>query len=229
MKALLIDGSGASSRPIIDAGGGGSVVIFESGEGAGSVLRGFKLVGGSGTPVGFAPGPVGGGIWIDGAAPRIEHTQVRGNDAWYGGGVAVYGGAAPVLRDCDLSGNTAAKGGGLFVRDAGVVLFGGRIRYNQVDHPQGAGAGGGVHVDQDATLSAKGVRFEGNGCPLGRDGGGLRAEPGALSVVLESCDFVENWPGTYFGVGSGGAISAAGPLLATRGAPDQLTKETASP
>lgn len=51
-KAITLSGAGSTPLPILDAGGNGSAVTMDSAEGAGTVFRGFRITGGTGTPVG---------------------------------------------------------------------------------------------------------------------------------------------------------------------------------
>src|SRR6185503_6459352 len=89
----------------------GCVVIFQKGEGPGTVLEGFTIAGGRGTDVGGFP--VGGGVLCLGSSPTLRNLAVTENE----GGVYVRGGA-PVLSDSLiaynlLSGISAGEGSSL--------------------------------------------------------------------------------------------------------------------
>ena len=73
----------------------GTAVVFNSGEGPGSVLRHMDVVGGLGDFVGGER--LGGGILISGASPRLEDVIIRKGTANRGGGVAIIAGSAPVV------------------------------------------------------------------------------------------------------------------------------------
>jgi hypothetical protein len=105
-----------SSRPLgaVLHGGivGTPVVTFASNEGAGSVLDGFVITGGS--------APAGGGILIVKASPLIQNCLIKENTATNtsyprGGGVAVVGSfAAPsILCSCFQNNHADFAGGGL--------------------------------------------------------------------------------------------------------------------
>lgn len=183
---------GAVPRPTIDGGGGGPVVTLQSGEGPDSVLEGFRVLGGDAV--------AGGGILVSGAAPTLVDLVVRGNNAQQGGGLAALAGAAPILLDCRFVGNSAWEGAGLWVAGP-VVMDGGTIEDNVADHPNTQGYGGGVNVGA-GSFAASGVLFANNSAfPFG--GGGAIA--GGPIDVVDSV-FRNNHPGSFFGVGNGGAI-----------------------
>ncbi len=87
----------------------GSVVTFASGEGRGSVLKGFT--------VSWGIAAIGAGIRIEGASPTITHCIISYNQASdYGAGIDCFAGS-PEITNCVISNNTAfgefAVGGGL--------------------------------------------------------------------------------------------------------------------
>lgn len=68
------------AKTVIDGGGKGSVVTFQSGEGNGAVLRGFTIQNGSGSYPSSKrakdqASTAGGGILISGASPTLEKTS----------------------------------------------------------------------------------------------------------------------------------------------------------
>ena len=67
------------SQTIIDGNQNGSVVSFANGEDTTAVLMGFTLINGSNT--------VGGGIFCNGASPRLEYLVITENTANVGGGI----------------------------------------------------------------------------------------------------------------------------------------------
>ena len=96
---------------VIDAGNRGSVVVFESGEGSLSVLRGFSL------RAGLAQR--GGGIRCVGSAPMIDHCAIGPNQADDGGGVSAEAPGRPTLAYCNIVDNLAESGGGVYARGEG--------------------------------------------------------------------------------------------------------------
>ena len=136
-KAITVTSESGAAVTTIDGTGlsalSAAVVLFGSGEGRGSILRGFTITGGDG-------GSHVGGIHALGASPRIESCIVRGNRSYgsVAGGVAgdvylvdcviednlssfgaggVWGEA--VLRRCTVRGNTGYDAGGIQLFGAG--------------------------------------------------------------------------------------------------------------
>jgi len=81
--------SGASTTTINANGTGQPVVRFDTSEGVGSVLRGFRISNGTGVTitVGLESFTAGAGIFIDDASPTIDACTVQGNSAQRGGGL----------------------------------------------------------------------------------------------------------------------------------------------
>src|SRR5678810_1257826 len=107
-KAITVQSSGGAEITTIDGGGVGSVVTFASGEGSGSVLRGFTITGGAGVDVlgVMFDGPVGGGIRVTSSAPLLRNLVITGNAAEAGAGVFTSGsGPGPSLLLCQIRGN----------------------------------------------------------------------------------------------------------------------------
>ncbi len=89
-----------------------SVVIFERGEAASSVLEGFLLSGGRGT--GTMQSGSGGAILCGNASsPTVAHCTISGNSAMSGGGVYCGENSSPIMTNCTISGNSAWNGGGV--------------------------------------------------------------------------------------------------------------------
>ncbi len=96
-----------------------SVVIFENGETAASVLEGFALTGGRGIyqAAGMGSGDwAGGGIMCMYGSPTIVACIIVGNSAGRGGGLC---GGGSSITNCTISGNSACEGGG--------VVYGGTL------------------------------------------------------------------------------------------------------
>jgi len=210
-KAILVDGSGGATLPVVDAEQQGSVVTFRSGEDLASELRGFELRGGAGTEL--ASGPTGGGILVLGASPRLAELTIRSNQADQGGGMAALGGAAPKLLDCRFEDNEARKGGGLYVQASRVELEGGTFDGNFARLDWGATRGGGVRVRAGGSLVAHDVEFRHNRAH-GPAGGGALANDAGTFVDLTRCRFAQNHVGPWDDPGVGGAIHCGGTLVA---------------
>lgn len=94
---------------IIDGDANGSVVTFESGATADTVLDGFTVRNGQ---AGY-----GGGIYCYSTSPTIKRCTIIRNSAAYGGGVYCHS-SHPVIDRCRINGNSADYGGGMLNRDS---------------------------------------------------------------------------------------------------------------
>ncbi len=93
----------------------GSIVIFESGEGATSILEGLTLTGGTGTKWSEEGRRDGGGgiLCLEGSSPTLKSLVILDNFAGDdGGGVACKNGCSPTLIACAIAGNSAQDDGG---------------------------------------------------------------------------------------------------------------------
>lgn len=184
-----------------------SAVSFKSGEAADSVLEGFTITGGSGTPLTPATRLGGGGIFINQSAPTIRRCVIRTNTAVRGGGVLVQGaGAGGLFESCEITENTSREpilgsGGGIAVTFSGapavtLTFRDCRITKN-VANVAGAARGGGAYLGGTSPGSKvvfENCVFEENrvGAPTtsGGDGGGLYVE--SIGVELKGCVFSKN-------------------------------------
>ena len=105
-KALHVLGVAGAGSTLVDGGGWGSVFTMDTGEGAGTVVQGLTVTGGSASS--------GGGFYIEAASPTLSHLVVTANSATYGGGLFMSSNASPSLSHVDIVGNTGTQyGGGL--------------------------------------------------------------------------------------------------------------------
>lgn len=137
---------------IIDGGGKGSVVTFQSGETSQAVLWGFTIQNGSGSVVSlgfqsgefYLPGPLtsrGGGIYISGSSPTITGNIIQNNSAIEGGGIDISSGSSPTIAGNTIRGNTASSaGGGIHIAHSSPAITGNTIEKNS------AKTGGGIDV-----------------------------------------------------------------------------------
>jgi hypothetical protein len=212
-KAITVESTGGAAATVLDGGGQpGSIVSFLSGEGPGSVLRGFTIRNGvGGPPLPQAPWQytVGGGIHINLSSPTVEDCVVENCSAPSGGGVIIYRSSA-VLRRCAIRDNDASEnGGGLFLfRPYGALVDDCLIAGNHA-----AQEGGGIMAGFGwATIT--GSELDAN--TAGGTGSALRwryadpepTEPPFLTV--EGCVIRDN-----LSTGGGGAAIAALPVPAT--------------
>jgi len=85
-KAISLLSTGGAAVTFLDGGKAGSVVTFQSGEGADSILSGFTIRNGSGTEK-YPGGFYGGGIYCGALNPTIKNCIIRDNEATDGGAV----------------------------------------------------------------------------------------------------------------------------------------------
>jgi len=137
-KAITVRGAAGPDGTIIDGGRLGSVVTFAGGEGADSVLEGFEITNGTGTP-GLWSMLLGGGIHCAGSSPTIRNNTIALNTANIGGGICLEN-ASPEIADCMIRRNSAYKGGGICCLDgSSPVIVNSLIIRNIVQ-----GNGGGI-------------------------------------------------------------------------------------
>ncbi len=188
---------------VIDGGGLGSTVVFQSGEGVDAVLEGFTITGGSGTEATFETERDGGGwqysVWGGGilvaneSSPTIVNNRIENNTAKTGGGIAVTGVSSPHIYNNVVTGNSSDVGGGIAVSwYSSALVEDNYIAGNRAEH------GGGISIEVSAEPVIRGNTLEGN--EADRGGGGVFAEEG--KCYLEGNIFIEN----VVLKGSGGAV-----------------------
>ncbi len=159
-RATTIDGSRSGS--VIDCVGTSSE----------TVIRGFHITGGSGTPI--SDSTAGGGIrcWSS-ASPLIENNIFTENAASLGGAIGCRYGSVPLIRHNRFLNNHADReGGGVYAIDGSggtIIIEHNSFRGNSADATSTSSGGGvwlgGIH------LEVRDNRFRGNSTRNG--GGGL--------------------------------------------------------
>jgi Right handed beta helix region len=165
-KAISVESEQGAAVTIIDGRNAGSVVVFQSGEGRDSVLRGFTLTNGgsdfeggaiavsgaspsildnviSGNSASFA----GGGIGLGFASPLIRGNRILNNrnpGGLGGGGISVRGASTPEIIGNEIAGNTASEGGALSLFAAGTPLIRNNILRDNVSTGSSFLFGGGA-------------------------------------------------------------------------------------
>jgi hypothetical protein len=98
-----------------------SVVLFEHGETAASMLDGFTIAGGKGTELDDLGGGVGGGVLCrNGSSPSIRNCTIAGNSAdepaegTSGGGGVGCSASSPSFEKCEISSNRGIAGGAIY-------------------------------------------------------------------------------------------------------------------
>src|ERR1041385_8784560 len=133
----------------------GSVVIFETGEGEGSVLDGFTVTGGTGTDMdGTNKG--GGILCLERTHPTLRGLVVVRNASTYGGGLHLKG-AGPMVIDCVLSENRVTCGGGAYCDGATGTFVGCTVMGNR-----GSYFSSGIHSKNNCVTTIDRCVFLGN-------------------------------------------------------------------
>ena len=175
-------------------------------KGAGAVLEGFTLTGGSEVD--------GGGVYLVESSPTLIGCVITGNTASDQGGGVYVSSASPRFVSCEISLNTATRsGGGIYSGSGssldfeGCVISGNTVTYGQTTSDS-YGVGGGLYLASgDAVLTSSEV--SGNSCS--NSGGGIWGGSLTLTDTVVSGNVVSY----YYGGGicaasvsiSGGSIS----------------------
>jgi hypothetical protein len=197
-KPITLISSGGPAVTILDGGGSGPVVTFQTAEGRDSVLNGFTIRNGR--------APSGGGVLVDKASPTIRNCIVSGNTATgdpysRGGGMAVRGvQASPAILCTQFLSNTADYAGG------GLLSGYSASPYLRSDHFEGNKApyGGGIAVHVSGRLDLGWTDLLGNVATV--DGGGIHAGTTYGNVLVRNSWFKNNRAGSN----GGGMWVAAG-------------------
>lgn len=202
-KAIAVQSETGAAQTVIRMGTPSdpkraSVVIFENGETAASVLEGFTLTGGRGcwltdpsTPA--ATGLGGGGIKCIGASPTIVACTITKNTANGGGGINPCHGSSPTLTQCIISENSAPDaGGGISCWDnSSLTMTDCLVRYNSasgtIKHV--SGNGGGIFCGRSSELILIDCRIIENSA--GINGGGLLCWDNS-TLTMTGCEVIDN-------------------------------------
>jgi parallel beta-helix repeat protein len=113
----------------------GSVVVFVSSEDSTSIIQGFTLQNGIGTPYHGSLTIHGGGIYCEASTPTISYNIITLN---INSGICCYK-ASPIIRNNNIIKNQCGAGGGICVLFSSLAI----IRNNQIDQ-NSADFGGGI-------------------------------------------------------------------------------------
>ncbi len=202
----IIDGSQPATRD------SASVVYFISGEDTTTIITGFTIQGGAGTPSSWGDGISGGGIFCAQSGPKIEYNYIINNHC-EGGGDFVCGGGIfsdissdriTIVRNNLVSGNTctsnqsatlAVTGGGICaVNDA--IITDNTIINNSIYHgANGQAVGGGLECSFNKSIIInniiKGNIAENTGLAKHPWGGGIYGEDSQEGTLI-SGNLIEN-------------------------------------
>jgi len=149
-KAITVTSVNGASSTTIDGNQNGSVVTFDSGEGSGSVLDGFKLTNGSGTNNYY-----GGGIYCSSTSPSITNCTITDNTVTNQGAGIYCSGSSPEITNCKINSNinkNAGGGAGIYGANASVIT----LTNSEVKNNDGTDGswGGGLYIDHaSATIT----------------------------------------------------------------------------
>lgn len=215
---------------VIDGAAAGSVVSFQSDEGAESILDGLTITNGA--------GELGAGIYCYSSSPTIRNCMITDNilnpGFNSGGGICCTRYSSPTISDCTIAGNVASRhGGGIFCSwYSSPTISRCTISRNRAMLAGVGGNGGGIYsmfensspvitdciiVDNEALHRGGGI-YCGEGCNAviadcliarnithtatsGAGGGGIYCH----AATITRCTVIDN-----FGSFSGGGIISAG-------------------
>jgi hypothetical protein len=172
-KAITVESTAGAAATVLDGGGQpGSIVSFLSGEGPGSVLRGFTIrngVGGTVLPQAPWQYTVGGGIHINLSSPTVEDCVVENCSAPWGGGIMAGFGWATITGS-ELDANTAGGTGSA-------------LRWRYAD----------PEPTEPPFLTVEGCVIRDN-LSTGGGGAAIAALPVPATISLENLEFCRNSP-----------------------------------
>jgi len=218
-KAITVISETGPSATVIDGGQNGSVVTFESREGATSRIVGFTLkngfaMSGGGILCSYASPIIadnvitnnvsdfhGGGIFCEYSAAVITGNTITDNEAdFYGSGIYCYSYASPTITENEISYNHAdGFAGGIYCSSGSSPT----ISENVFTHNTCYDGGGGIFCDGPAIISSntfiENISYE--------DGGGVKCSNNA-SPTITGNHFVNNEASR-----DGGAICGGGCVM----------------
>lgn len=172
-KAITVRSAAGPAVTIVDGQQLGSVVTFATGEGRGSVLRGFTLKngrnssGGSGIRIQSASPTIvnnvvtnnqgcssGPGINVQGGSPLISANTISNNSVQTGcsgqsgGGINVSSAGSAEITNNTITGNSATSGGGVSFNAAGTPV----LSNNRISGNTATSAGGGIRLSNSSNV-----------------------------------------------------------------------------
>ena len=208
-KAIMVKSEAGSDETTIRMGtpvdtDRGSVVVFENGETAESVLEGFDITGGTGSWVSSVSAYAGGGIYFDASSGTVRNCTIIQNSADHGGGVLVYSESSAILSNCIIRGNSTTKeigGGVLCWENSSATLTNCIIEGNRAGK-----SGGGMFCGQHSSMTVTGciIRDNSSIATSLAGGGGAQCYLDS-SLTMTDCLIADN----YSGCGGGGVFCSS--------------------
>ncbi len=183
-KAIALRSTHGASATTIDAEQLGSVMQFTNGEGVGTLLDGFTIMGGSSSYY-------GGGLYLSGVSVTLKNLIVTENVAQYGGGISASN-SVLVLTDVTIANNIVrelvqydgVEGPALDVWSSSATLTRVVVDGNLCDFQWGGCLGAMTMLNSDVTLAQSVI--SGN-----ENSGGLWFVSGSATVsqvaVIDNC------------------------------------------
>ncbi|MCF7811363.1 hypothetical protein K9N50_10300 [bacterium] len=194
-KGVIVFGGAGADFTIINGGGEGPCVTFDSQETVSSILAGFTLTGGSGN------NGLGGGVYVSGSMPLILMNTFLGNETDEGG-AAVYStlGVPTLYKNLFLRNTTDGAGAGINLAASAAIILNNTFTGNE-SGSEGAAlyAGSGV-----------GIQFINNIVVHNSSGRGANVHANRMIAIVTARynDVWDNEGETYSNVQAGdGAIS----------------------
>jgi hypothetical protein len=165
-------------------------VVTGSDTDATAILDGFTITGGNALGTGLEP--YGGGMYLRGGSPTLQHVNFSGNWAAAKGGGMYNESGSPSLVDVTFIGNSAYQGGGMandnmfHASACAPTLVNVALRNNAAD--ANGGGGGGMIIQDLCSSTLTNVIFTAN---TGGGCGGIDNES-AATVTLTNCTFTRN-------------------------------------
>jgi len=185
-KTIAVRSSGGRLNTTIEAfAANSSAVTATSGEGPGTELAGFTIIGGGGTYVDQQSYRSGGGILVIASELSVSRCALQENTAYFGGGAYAEGGKL-TLMDTVIRQNEAQTGGGIACVDNDTTVAGCTFLANRSSYSTSNIRGGGGAYITGGTVSVSATRFEEN---MARFGFGMWN--GGVATLTD-CTFVNN-------------------------------------
>lgn len=189
-QAITLRSANGAANCIIDCQGGPGNAhrgfVFETAEGADSVVEGFTVRGGFG---------LGGAIYAFAAAPTIRDCILTDNTGDGKGGAVACDQGGITLRGCTVSGNAAPDGGALYADAATAVIIDCVISDNATTGVNPNGNGGAISAESGSTVTIS--RSEVTGNRALNVGGGMYLL--GSTAALDNCLLAGNWGESHGG------------------------------